>query len=88
MRNPRGVRTPPVAGALRLWRLALAAGAHGQRADNPRSWRLDALWQAACWEQSAREAHRLGQTEGAARDLARAEDVLACARTGGSGRGQ
>src|SRR5437867_1514744 len=36
--------------ALRLWRTEVRRGAFGQRAAQPATWRLDALWRAACWE--------------------------------------
>ncbi len=39
--------------ALQLWRQEVRRGFRRQRADRPATWRLDALWRAACWEARA-----------------------------------
>jgi hypothetical protein len=70
--------------ALDLWRRELRAGVGGQRVGDPGTWRLDALWRAACWEQSALEADRLGQHAAAARDRAEASQALAAGVDGGA----
>lgn len=46
--------------ALQLWRAEVAAGFRGQRSDASSTWRLDALWRAACAVAFARDAESLG----------------------------
>jgi len=62
--------------SLNLWRREVRAGVDDQRPDHPASWRLDVLWRAACWEQSAIEADRLGQRDSAAHDRAAAAALI------------
>jgi hypothetical protein len=54
MSAPLNVRYP----ALALWRAEVRRGRLGQRGDRPLTWRLDALWRAACWEATAVEAEQ------------------------------
>jgi hypothetical protein len=63
--------------ALEIWRAELLAGTHGQHAARPATWRLDALWRAACHEQAAAEALADGFPEYHRASLARAAEVLA-----------
>ena len=62
--------------ALDLWRRELRAGAHGQRATSATTWRLDALWRAACWEASAQEAVRDGMRDTWRHCMQRAREVI------------
>lgn len=50
---------------LDLWLEELAAGLEGQDPARPGSWGRDGLWRAAMWEQSALEAHALGNQQAA-----------------------
>lgn len=62
--------------ALALWRDELHSGYRGQRADQPGTWKLDALWRAAGWEHSALQAERDGLEATAARCGERAREIL------------
>ena len=73
MTAPLRVRYP----ALDLWRREIRAGLGGQRADMPGSWRYDALWRAATWEQAALEAERCEMWETWAVRMRRARETLA-----------
>jgi hypothetical protein len=46
--------------ALELWRARLEAGCDGQQRHDWRTWRLDALWRAACLEKAAVDAYLEG----------------------------
>lgn len=46
--------------ALDLWRAELREGYRGQREDDARTWRFDALWRSACAVAFARDAVRQG----------------------------
>ncbi len=62
--------------ALALWRREVRAGLRGQLAESPGTWRHDALWEAACWEQAAAEALAAGAVERARSHVRRARTVL------------
>lgn len=47
-------------GAVAQWREELRAGVGGQDLLRPATWRRDALWAAACYEQEALAAARAG----------------------------
>jgi hypothetical protein len=49
--------------ALDLWRREIRTGFREQLAEQPGTWRLDALWRAAAWEAAAAEAEKEGQVE-------------------------
>jgi hypothetical protein len=63
--------------ALQLWRDEVRRGYGGQRADRSSTWRLDALWRAACWEAAAQEAARDGMMDSWRHAMQRAREVLA-----------
>jgi hypothetical protein len=69
---------PPLArlGALELWRDELRRGVGGQRIDAPSTWRMDALWRAACREAAALEDAAMGLDESARRQMVRAAREL------------
>jgi hypothetical protein len=63
--------------ALALWRREVRAEWQGQRADGCATWRLDALWRAASWEQAAREAEQDGQLDIWRHSMQRARETFA-----------
>lgn len=63
--------------ALRLWREELRRGFRGQRSDRAATWRLDALWRAACWEKSAQDAERDGILDTWRHCMQRAREIVA-----------
>lgn len=75
--------------ALTLWRMELALNIRGQRADTASTWRLDALWRAACCEASAADFELAGlPTLAHERSLAAAAHIVSAAevkREGGGG---
>ncbi len=46
--------------ATEQWRNNLRDRIGGQDANKPSTWKLDALWRAACYEAAARDAKALG----------------------------
>jgi hypothetical protein len=67
----------PPTPALEAWRRRLASGQRGEDLRRSFTWRLDALWRAACAEASALEAWADGMSpEVVAADLDRAERHL------------
>lgn len=66
--------------ALALWRARLNTGTLGERPDAPATWKLDALWSAACMEAQATDARRTGLLAIAEDWERRAAELL---RTGG-----
>jgi hypothetical protein len=71
---------PTLFRALDLWRRRVQSGQDGQRADSPASWKYDALWVAACWEQAAQVAVGHGDKDLARSCLLRARAALVPAR--------
>ncbi|HMH83593.1 MAG TPA: hypothetical protein VK531_12035 [Gemmatimonadales bacterium] len=69
---PRNAAYP----ALALWCEELRRGRHGQRADRAATWRLDALWGAACWEWAAQKAARDGMPDTWRHCMQRARDII------------
>ena len=67
---------PIPAGALRLWHAELRAGYGGQVAARPASWRLDALYRAACCEANGIDAIREGLPGHATLWFAKAAAIL------------
>ena len=63
--------------ALQLWRDEVRRGYRGQRRDRPATWRLDALWRAACWERAAQEAARDRMMDSWRHAMQRARETLA-----------
>ncbi len=43
----------------RIWAAEVRAGKHGQRMQQPLTWKLDHVWRAACWQCRAEDAERL-----------------------------
>ncbi|MBA3498055.1 MAG: hypothetical protein H0T86_13205 [Gemmatimonadales bacterium] len=74
MSNVRAAEVP-ILGALGRWRADLRAGVGGQRADVPATWRLDAIYRAACWEASALQCHADGFHATAEQELRRAREL-------------
>ena len=70
--RPAPLGTP----CLDLWRREVRAGVRGQRVATPSTWHPDMLWLAACWEQSALEAERLGLHDSGRRDRERAMAII------------
>jgi len=68
--------TPPPVSALDVWRQEVAKGIAGQSASKPDSWRLDALWRAACLEARAEELDALGLDDAAERDRDQAAEII------------
>lgn len=54
--------------ARELWERELRSGVDGQQRALPSTWKLDALWKAACWEATATDLRTQG--------LHRASDVM------------
>lgn len=72
-------RRPPVRReylAIQAHTERLRSGALGEDPGRPGTWVLDALYRAACFEASARDAAHLGLAEACDRDLARARRTL------------
>lgn len=73
-------------GALRRWREALRKGEHGQIEAKPSTWKLNALWKAACYEAEARECESRGLFGAAKDSYQRARRILGENRTERKGR--
>jgi len=64
-----------VLSALTVWRQEIGRGLEGQCGD-PRTWRKDALWRAACHEAAALEYDGMGLPEAAERLRDRAAEII------------
>lgn len=72
--GPRAIE--PI-GALAQWRRELSDGLHGQDTTKPRTWRLDALHRAACFEAMGFDHARSGNLYAANAAFLRAAEIIA-----------
>ena len=75
-RTPGAAGDVAAVGALALWRQRMREGRHGQDLARPATWRMDALYWAACREAWAFEELRSAHPNMAASLFADAADVL------------